>query len=350
MASGNNRVWANSYSWYYHQLDTVLARNEVNFVSERSYYLKKGSTQKKKLLQSNSRYDSKGRLIEEWSVSKKGKTNNLAHYTYDQDNRVIKAEFGTHPRKKSVYLYTYNQSGKILEYKYIYKNRLLELKRYNYADDSKLKSSYFYKKDTSTARYTFFSWYENDTGRLIRSEERNKKGKLIYRWDYTCDPKGEIVKQEPKKESMVCRTHTKLPNGNTQYVYENRDANGFTRIISEFDSLNRNVSYTDYRGKFGNQLRQISEYTYSESGVERLTRVYHLKKSILDYSYITRKNALGQTVYTLTRHYEKKERLKWSWETNYIYTGNLLTLTTSANLRNRDNEKITEFEYGFSSK
>jgi hypothetical protein len=275
---GEREVWSATYEYYEPGLlKSTVYRNNGTFVGSRHY-----------------RFDSVQRIIEIFSINKKGKVDYMNRYVYEGKN---------------------------------------------------LTEKYFYTKDTVRYKYYTQNWYEGDSGAMLRAVRKDAKGKVLYVWDYGCNTHGEIKKAELKKESRICTSDTRLPNGHRLQQFDEITKEGALRYISETDSADRMVQWTKYSGKAGDKLAQQITYSYSDQGRETLTQVYDIKTGKLLAQYEYRYNNDNQILSSLSKRYNKKQKLTSSWETQNTYDGRLLSRTAGTSLLKPGRESITVYSY-----
>ena len=332
--------------FYYTWADSLMAKNGVVKTTQCRYVLKRSG---KKTTQSQCRvvnYDSMGRVIAEWNEEKtERKIYKPTYYAYDKGGRLTRIQMHQKHNRIIEVNYVYNDSGKLVFYSEAKNSKVYRLTKNHYDGSTKLLSSYSYIKDT--VNYTSFSksFYEGDTGRLLRTESYDRNGKRIYSWDYTCNLYGDLSKSEKKKETRICTNDTKLPNGHRQMVYEYKTGDELRREILEYDSLNRLIKRINYAGKTGEKLLSLNDISYNSQGREVVYSFFDKKSGKLTNSYTYKYNQQGQIQYSLSNYFNKRQKLTGSWEMEYSYNGSLLARVKGMSLLRPGNESITEYSY-----
>lgn len=345
--SGDQTFGGNPMYWYWLTADTVLANKHVKAVTECHTYNKRNGRKQSKPTCTFKELDTAGHVIYTYQRKSSRKITNTMRVTYDENARATRLEFGTHRRKSDAMAYTYNDSGLLTRYVRSHGNQIKSMRVNEYRDQKYVDKSYTYFDDTTQYKYLTQSWYENDTGRLIRRELLTAKGKRKYLWDYSCNIQGDISKAEKKAEARVCRSEVTLPNGHTQYVYEELTKDGLMRYIYEYDSLKRQVYYAYYSGSNGENPTTSSRTVFSDTGLIRSTVSFYAKSAKRQAEYIYHQNEKGQNTYMLAKYYTRKEKPKQTVAMAYTYQNDLLVLTRWTNLKKPGNTSVTSYQYSF---
>lgn len=332
---------------YYSYTDSSIAANRVLTAKECYMYFTKNGKKQSKPSCSFRKYDSLGHVVQSYALKKNGEMRYLNETEYNDQGKVVLRKYGVKPSKTNITRYVYNDSGRLLEYTYSKGSKVLSKKKYVYLNGTQLQTVYSFKKDTTAYNEIRKSYYESDTGRLLRTESYTKKGKLKYVWDYTCNIQGEMNKGEKKTQTRICKSDITLPNGHRQKIYEEATYEGLRRYIYEMDSQNRTILYLSYGGKAGDKLWQKTEYTYEGWGQRTFTQVFDSDKGHLLRTYDYTYDDKGRTLKSISKYYKRKQKLRWSWQTEYTYDARLLIKSTSMNLEQPQNVSITTFDYIF---
>ncbi len=312
---GISRNYVVKYAnWLYLYKDTAIAAKNIYSVRKETYDYNSKSFTKKRSFITTSVYDSNGYEVKIIHESKSGNEKIVESYTPDSKGRVLNYELVKNNKLQYRVTNTYDDSGNRISYSF-FKGEKMKLQSYSFYEykNNKLQKLHVYGSNTAKEEYLHNYAYLNDTGQLLVEEVIDRKGKLVYRRDYDCNHYGALTKKEAKKETRICRSQVKLPNGHTQKVYEQNMGTETFRYINELDSLNRTVKMIQYRGKYGDKLYYTTTTDYG-----------------------------ADTTITASEHYNLKTN---SWTTTYTYQDNLLKSSRKFSSRRPKIESVTEFEY-----
>lgn len=331
-----------SAMYYIPTKDTVMAALGVTGIEECYRYYVKGKERGKPSC-SVTEYDSLGQKTR-IARYRKGKETWSASYTFYENGYIKEKVYRDHGKLSGSSVYTFDNQQRVTKFIGYNKGKLSYMNSYVY-EGSKLQKQYYYEKDTVHYKFVYQNWYVGDTGDMTRAEKRNAKGKVLYVWDYNCNTHGEIKKVELKKESRICTSDTRLPNGYRLVQFDEITKEGARRYITEYDSLDRMIRWSKYEGKEGDKLMQQTLYNYTEQGKEQATTVYNTKTGKMMSQYEYHYNQNMQLLYQLSRFYNRKEKVSGSWEIQYTYEGDLLVRTRGTSLLQPGRESITEYSY-----
>lgn len=343
---GISRNYVVKYAnWLHAYKDTSIAAKNIYSMREETYDYNSKSFTKKRSYITTSVFDTNGYEVKTIHENKTGKEKIIEAYTLDNKGRVLNYDVIKNNKLKYRVTNTYDDSGNRISYSFFIGEKL-KLQTYNFYEykNNKLQKLHVYGSNSAKEEYLHNYAYLNDTGQLLVEEVLDGKGKLVYRRDYDCNHYGTLTKKEAKKETRICRSQVKLPNGHTQTVYEQNMGTETYRYIYELDSLNRNVKMIHYRGKYGDKLYYTTATEFGADTTVTTSEHYNLKTGTLEYSYISILNHAGKYISTTSNTFNKG-KLTNSWITSYTYQDNLLKSSRSYSTRRPKIESVTEFEY-----
>jgi hypothetical protein len=183
-----------------------------------------------------------------------------------KDRQLLKSEYysskGELTRK---YIYEYAMPGKVKHSEAFHKDKKIRESFSEYNPDSTQKEYRLYDIKNGKQKLNFKFEYEYYSDKQKKeTRQYNGKNKLIYKWKYDCNPKGELE----KKESMVCKNTGVDNRGRLIDITFNTDGKGKkTKNIHTYYMFNGrkiHVAYENYIIEKGKEIK-ISDIHVADS-------------------------------------------------------------------------------------
>ena len=337
-----NYIYVSSTGFSNIRQDTLLAGLGIREVHQATYELNKKTQKRKSFRYQTFYYDSLGYQIKTTEGKKENSQDLMVIYQTNPEHLVTNHKIIKKGKTLYEQQYWYVNDHNMLEYRFYKKGKLKNIIKYSYNNRKLLKVETFGSDTGHLQKITTYK-YENDTGRLLETVLKSGKGKTIRRWDYTCEPLGNLSKSEAKKEVRVCKNRDTLANGHRREVYEYVVKNSTTRYIYEYDSQNRMVELHKFTGKFGEVLSFHEVVNFTDSGYSQMRFAFNNHTGVPTGKWILRVNRNGQTTFSSSEYYTRKGKYRTGYQDEFVFNGPLLKRKTSTNMKNPKQVYIEEY-------
>lgn len=192
------------------------------------------------------KYNEQGNMIEQNRYFSDGKEENKSHFQYNENGKKLKKEIYD-VAKESMYRwnYEYDEQGKLIEINiYDSNGELIRKIIYRYDEKDRVIEEIGYNSEGNLEdRQTY-----EDNGLKNKTESHyNQNGVLVFRNDYVCDEKGNVITQEYNLYGF----YGKDINTKITYEYKKYDEKGnWTEKIQYADDVldqitEREIEYYD---------------------------------------------------------------------------------------------------------
>jgi hypothetical protein len=293
--------------------------NQIHSV--KSYSYEPGNASDKGKLYSELFYDDKGNLIEFKNCKKNGKTKYHSTSRWDQANRNLETcELRSNGSVKNRYTNKYDANGNQTDEQVFGRASVFSHKEVSwwhsvatFDNNQNMQTLKFYLGKNDQKLFDRYEYFYYDDGSKKQTVQYNRKNKVLYTWNYDCDPAGKPEGKNLKDSGQVCiRYETdkagnkiKVKEQNVKYAKVSRIVTRYDKneneiesisyrsngkpvyhFISVYDDKNNRISYTTFI-KGSDKVRERSEYQYDTTGnvTERIAYKGATPERIVKFNY-----------------------------------------------------------------
>lgn len=226
-------------------------------------------------------------------------------YSYVQDSLV--GSIVRNGKEEYTTNFEYSNSGKLRK-KEVYKgDRLQSRVVLDYGEEDKVLFCLLQSGRKLRKSYAMSYQYED---KQLSKQKFMCNDEVVRTWDYSCDPKGEVV--DEKKHSTLCTVREENNDGSyTEFVRKVKDGEVFL-YTHHYDKNHKNYASSCEK----ESGIKIWESTNSEN--ER-TSISYSDKGTIEFSSVTKYDSEGRTtesIYTYGKKQKKTSRTVYSYHEN----------------------------------
>ena len=307
----------------YAYLDSVTRQRIIDnhIHSMKSYCYESGNKSDKGWLYSEAVYDVNGKLIEFKNYKKNGKTKYHSTYKWDQEGRNLETcQLRSDNSVKNRFTNTYDASGNRTDEQVFGCASIFSRKEVSwwhsvatFDSNQNMKELKYFVGKNDQKLYDRYEYSYYDDGSKRQTVQYNRKNKVLYTWNYDCNPAGKPIGKNLNDSGQVCIRYETDKNGNKIRVKEQNVKYGkVSRIVTKYDKneneiesisysssgkpLHHFISVYDERNnrtshtvfaKGSDRVRERSDYQYDAAGIVTQRTAYKgsVQDRVLKFNY-----------------------------------------------------------------